>query len=67
MLGYSVAFYETGAASREHTELATYDRLSTLVSSALPPSGLQRLMAEGAEWSGEQAAQNAFAAVGFDA
>ncbi len=24
MLGYSVAFYETGAASREHTELATY-------------------------------------------
>ena len=27
MLGYSVAFYETGAASREHTELATYDRL----------------------------------------
>ncbi len=27
MLGYSVAFYETGAGSREHTELATYDRL----------------------------------------
>ena len=66
MFGYSVAFYETGAASREHTELATYDRLSALVSSAIPPPGLQRLMAEGADWTGEQAAQNAVAAVGFE-
>ncbi len=66
MLGYSVAFYETGAASREHTEMATFDRLSALVSSAVPQHSLQRLMAEGAEWTGEQAAQNAFAAVGFE-
>ena len=66
MLGYSVAFYETGAASREHTELATYDRLLGLVSSAVPQHRLERLMAEGAEWTGEQAAQNAFAAVGFE-
>ncbi len=68
MLGYSVAFYETGAGSREHTELATYrSACSALVSSAVPPHGLQRLMAEGAEWGGEQAAQNAFAAVGVEA
>ncbi len=67
MLGYSVAFYETGAASREYTELATYHRLFALVSSAVPQHGLQRLMAEGAEWGVEQAAQNAFAAAGVEA
>ena len=67
MLGYSVAFYETGAASREYTELATYDRLFALVSSAVMQHSLPRLMHEGAEWTGEQAAQNAFAAVGFGA
>ncbi len=66
MLGYCVAFYDTGAASREYTELATFNRLSALVSSVVPQKSLQQLRAEGAAWSGDQAAQSAFVAAGFE-
>ena len=64
MLGHTVAFYATGAASREYTELATFDRLSLRIELALPVATRALLMAEGAGWSVDQAAEHAITIVG---
>ena len=56
MLGYGVAFYaEGGRATREFTEMSTYDRLTADLAKALSRDRLAALMAEGARWSEEQA------------
>ena len=61
MLGHTAAFYATGSVSREHTEIATFERLSIHISRALPPDRLERLMREGAQWPFDEAAQHAMA------
>jgi hypothetical protein len=56
LLGYGVAFYATGAGSREFTELATYDRMVAELARGLGQDRIDALMAEGAAWSEDQAA-----------
>ena len=51
LLGYGVAFYAGGTATREFTEMSTYDRLSAQLAAALPQERAAELMAEGARWS----------------
>lgn len=59
MLGYCVAFYATGKASREHTEIASFERLKGSTTAALGPARLEVLAAEGALWTVDQAAERA--------
>ncbi len=66
MLGHTAAFYATGTVSREHTELATFERLSIHLSHALSPDDLARLMREGAHWPSDEAAQHAMMVVAPD-
>ena len=66
MLGHTAAFYAAGTVSREHTELATFERLSTHLSRTLPPDDLARLMREGAHWPSDEAAQHAMVVVAPD-
>ena len=66
MLGHTAAFYAAGTVSREHTELATFERLSSHLSRTLPPDDLARLMREGAHWPSDEAAQHAMVVVAPD-
>ena len=59
LLGYGVAFYATGTASREFTELASYDRVVAELEHRLPQDRVTALMAEGAALSEDQAAEMA--------
>jgi hypothetical protein len=59
LLGYGVAFYATGTATREFTEVATYDRLVQELERALPSERVSELMAEGAALTDEHAADAA--------
>lgn len=61
LLGYGVAFYSSGTATREFTELATYDRLTALIVEKLSPHLAAGLIAEGGCWSEEHAMETAFA------
>ena len=66
MLGHTAAFYTTGTVSREHTELATFERLSIHLSRTLSPDHLAQLMREGAHWPSDEAAQHALVVVASD-
>ena len=66
MLGHTAAFYATGTVSREHTEIATFERLSNHLTRVLPPDSLSQLMREGAQWPSDEAAQHAMAVVAAD-
>ncbi len=57
LLGHGVAFYAKDTATREFTELASYDRLSALLASVLPRESVQELMSQGALWSQDRAVQ----------
>jgi predicted ATPase/DNA-binding winged helix-turn-helix (wHTH) protein len=59
LLGYGVAFYAAGTASREFTEISTYDRLTADLARELPKKTLNALMAEGARWSEDRAIEAA--------
>jgi hypothetical protein len=59
LLGYTVAFYAAGAGSREFTELATYNRLIAELGRELTQERIAALMAEGAAWSEDEAADAA--------
>ena len=59
LLGHCVAFYATGTASREHTEMASYERLRDLVTAALGWARLEASSAEGALWTLDRAVQQA--------
>ena len=61
MLGHTEAFYATDTASREHTEIATFVRLSGCLAERLAPGRRTVLMDEGARWSNGQATQHAMA------
>ena len=66
MLGHTAAFYATGTVSREHTEIATFERLSNRLTHALAPDHLAQLMREGAQWPSDEAAQQAMTVVAAD-
>jgi hypothetical protein len=55
LLGYGVAFYSGGTATREFTEIATYDRLSAQLARELPKEQVAELMSEGALWREDRA------------
>jgi len=57
LLGYTVAFYESGTATREFTEMSSYDRLSAELGTALPKIKTEELMAEGARCSEDRAVE----------
>ena len=59
LLGYGVAFYGRGTASREFTERSTYDRLTAELGRQLPERQVAALMAEGALWSEDRAVETA--------
>jgi hypothetical protein len=59
LLGYGVAFYAKGTASREFTEISTYDRLTSELSRQLPSEEVAHLMAEGALWNEDRAVEMA--------
>ena len=66
MLGHTEAFYAAGTVSREHTEFATFERLSRHLARTLPPARLARLMREGAHWPSDEATQHAMTVVAPD-
>ncbi len=55
LLGYGAAFYAGGTASREFTEMSTYDRLTADLTKVLAEDRMESLMAEGAVWSEDRA------------
>jgi hypothetical protein len=57
LLGFGVAFYAIGTASREFTEMSTYGRLSADLAKKLPKQQLKALVAEGALWTEERAVE----------
>ncbi|MGC1577806.1 MAG: winged helix-turn-helix domain-containing protein [Beijerinckiaceae bacterium] len=57
LLGFGVAFYAIGTASREFTEISTYGRLSADLAKKLPKQKLKALVAEGALWTEERAVE----------
>jgi predicted ATPase/class 3 adenylate cyclase len=59
LLGYCVAFYSAGTASREFTELSTYDRLTAYLAQQLAKEQVERLMSEGALWTEDRAVEAA--------
>ncbi|MBV9113346.1 MAG: adenylate/guanylate cyclase domain-containing protein [Hyphomicrobiales bacterium] len=59
LLGYGVAFYAGGTASREFTELSSYDRLTATLARELPEAQVAALMADGALWSEDRAIETA--------
>ena len=63
MLGHTAAFYAAGTVSREHTEIATFERLSIHLTRNLRPDHLAHLMREGAQWPPDEAAQHAMTVV----
>ena len=67
LLGHGIAFYAAGTASREFTELATYDRLSALLAANLLPDRLRELMAQGASWGHDRATDEALSLADPDA
>jgi predicted ATPase/DNA-binding SARP family transcriptional activator len=59
LLGFADAFYARGVASRERTEEITNQHLNAELSTRLSPYRLRQLMAEGASWSEQRAAEAA--------
>jgi predicted ATPase len=59
LLGYGVAFYAEGTATREFTEMSTYNRLTAELAKALPEEEVTRLTGEGALWSEDRAIEAA--------
>ena len=59
LMGYGVAFYAGGTATREFTEMSTYNRLSAVLAAALPTATVEALMADGARWSEDRAVEAA--------
>ncbi|SDR43468.1 transcriptional regulator, LuxR family [Rhizobiales bacterium GAS113] len=55
LLGFGVAFYAGGTASREFTEISSYERLTAELAKQLPKERVAELMAEGALWSEDRA------------
>jgi hypothetical protein len=57
LLGYGIAFYSGGTASREFTEISTYDRLVAELNKQLPHEQVRSAMAEGALLSEDRAVE----------
>jgi hypothetical protein len=61
LLGYTVAFYAEGGATREFTELSSHDRLRDVLARSLEESETARLMAQGANWNEDRCVEAAMA------
>jgi predicted ATPase len=59
LLGYAVAWYDSKGTTRQATEQVGYDRLTALLSEALPALTRSRLLAEGGAWTEDHAADEA--------
>ena len=59
LLGFGEAFYASGAASREKTEMMTYARLIAELPASLAAAELANARSEGAGWSEDQAIEAA--------